>query len=173
MLGLCQAQITHLCLYLMIRQEKPYFAFYNNDCAGTTMILTNRWHHFAFVYDYSLTTQYIYLNGLIECTNSSRGPFLASEGAMTIGAINNTGSAMVESFWTGYIDQVSYVSQAKSAEEILSDGTLVAYFPFDDPPDYHLDAGPNRMKGVSNGKPRTKRNFSWLSRRRVSTSPQR
>ena len=91
---------------------------------------------------------------------------------MMVGAINDTSSGTVSSFWTGYIDQVSYVSQAKSAEEILSDATLVAYFPFDDPPDYHLDAGPNRMKGVSNGKTKTRKNFSRLSHRRVSTSPQ-
>ena len=171
MLGLCQRQIYSSCLYLMIRQDKPYFGFHSNDCIGNTTILTQRWYHFAFVYDYSLCTQYIYVNGLIECTEPSRGSFLASEGAMTIGAINNTGIARTESFWTGLIDQVSYVSQAKSATEILSDATLVAHFPFEDPTNYHLDTGPNKMKGVSDGAMITRRNFFRLSHRRVSTSP--
>jgi len=50
-------------------------------------------------------------------------------------------------FWTGYIDEVQYVSQAKSAAELLSDATLVAYYSFDNASFY--DSGPNRINGVS------------------------
>ncbi|CAF4854034.1 unnamed protein product [Rotaria sp. Silwood1] len=75
----------------MVRQNRTYFAFYGNDCWGSTIVLTNRWYHFAFVYDYAALTQYIYLNGILECTHSSSSPFQATSGAITIGAINNTG----------------------------------------------------------------------------------
>jgi hypothetical protein len=63
-----------------------------------------------------------------------------------IGAINNTGSTP-SYFWTGLIDQVSYVSRAKTATEILSDATLVAYYSFDNGSFY--DLGPNKINGVN------------------------
>jgi hypothetical protein len=149
MLGLCEIQKNSSCLYLMIRNNASYFAFYANDCIGKTIVLPQRWHHFAFVYDYPLQTQYIYLNGRIECTNPFAPPFRASKGVMTIGTIIHGHNVEPVSFWTGYIDQVSYVSQVKSAAEILTDATLVAYYPFDHATDYHLDAGPQKMHGVS------------------------
>ena len=149
----------------MIRDNATYFAFHSNDCGGKTIILPKRWYHFAFVYDYPLRTQYIYLNGRIECTNPSAPPFRASKGPMTIGAIILSDTRGPGHFWTGYIDQVSYVSQAKSADEILTDATLVAYYPFDHPTEYHLDAGPNSIGGVSEEVKIMKSSFSWLLRR--------
>lgn len=160
MLGLCETRTDSSCLYLMIRNNASYFAFWRNDCVGKTIILPQRWHHFAFVYDYPLQTQYIYLNGRIECTKPSAPPFRASRGAMIIGAIKASSDSNPIHFWTGYLDQVSYVSQAKSAAEILTDATLVAYYPFDHPTDYHLDVGPNDMAGVSDKAKITKRSFS-------------
>jgi hypothetical protein len=56
------------------------------------IIQINQWHHFAFVYDYPGRTQYLYVNGYITCTHTSSGPFIASTGPITIGAINNTGN---------------------------------------------------------------------------------
>lgn len=146
MLGMCQTISFSLCMYLMIRQNRIYFAFYANDCWGSTTVLTNRWYHFAFVYDYQALTQYIYLNGVLECTHNSSSPFQATSGAITIGAINNTGTTPA-SFWTGYIDQMAYVSRAKTATEILADATLVAYYSFDDLS--YSDSGPNKINGVS------------------------
>ncbi|CAF2863141.1 unnamed protein product [Rotaria sp. Silwood2] len=128
----------------MIRQNRTYFAFYGNDCWGSTIVLTNSWYHFAFVYDYEALTQYIYLNGILECTHSSSSSFQATSGAITIGAINNTGTTPA-SFWTGYIDQMAYVSRAKTATEVLMDATLVAYYSFDGGSYY--DSGPNKING--------------------------
>ena len=144
----------------MIRNNATYFAFHSNDCVGKTIVLPERWYHFAFVYDYPFRTQYIYLNGRIECTKPFASPFRASKGSMTIGAIILHDNRVPAHFWTGYIDQVSYVSQAKSATEILTDATLVTYYSFDHPADYHLDAGPNNIAGVSNKEKITKRSFS-------------
>lgn len=146
MFGMCQTISMNLCMYLMIRQNRTYFAFYGNDCWGSTIVSTSRWYHFAFVYDYPALTQYIYLNGILECTHNSASPFQATSGAITIGAINNTGPTP-SSFWTGYIDQMAYVSRAKIATEVLMDATLAAYYSFDDLS--YSDLGPNKINGVS------------------------
>ena len=146
--GMCQSPAYSLCLQLMISNQAPRFSFYANDCNGTTIVTINQWHHLAFVYDYTIRSQYIYMNGILECSASSSGPFLATQGAITIGAVNSTGSGSASNFWTGRIDQLSYVSQAKSATEILDDATLVAYYSFDNGINYR-DSGPNGINGVS------------------------
>jgi hypothetical protein len=146
MVGMCQTPAPDLCLYLMVRQNATYFAFYGDDCwNNTAFVPINQWHHFGFVYDYSARAQYIYFNGLLICTHTSSGPFQATSGAITIGAINNTGTTP-SWFWTGYLDQVSYISQAKTATQVLSDATLVAYYSFDNGSFY--DSGPNQINGV-------------------------
>ena len=145
MVGMCQTPALRQCLYLMIRWNSTYFAFYGDDCWSSMIVQVNQWHHFAFVYDYSAYTQYIYLDGVLTCTHNASGPFLGSTGAITIGAINNTGSTPYY-FWTGYLDDVSYISRVKSASEVLSDATLVAYYSFDN--GSLFDLGPNRINGV-------------------------
>jgi hypothetical protein len=146
MVGMCQNATLDLCLYLMIRQNVTYFAFYDDDCLNnTTFVPINQWHHFAFVYDYSALTQYIYFNGLLICTHTSSGPFLATSAAIIIGAIKRTGTTP-DYFWTGYIDQMSYISQAKTLAQVLSDATLVAYYSFDN--GSFNDLGPNKINGV-------------------------
>lgn len=143
---MCQTTSLRRCLYLMIRQNSTYFAFFADDCWSSTIVPVNQWHHFAFVYDYTAMVQYIYLNGVLTCSHGSSGPFMATTGAITIGAINNTGTTPFY-FWTGYLDDVQYVSRAKTATEILDDATLVAYYSFDN--GSFLDRGPNRINGVS------------------------
>lgn len=130
----------------MIRQNSTYFAFFADDCWSSMIVPINQWHHFGFVYDYAAMTQYVYVNGVVRCVHNASGPFLASMGAITIGAINNTGTTPFH-FWTGYLDDVQYVSRAKTASEILDDATLVAYYPFDN--GSFFDRGPNRINGVS------------------------
>jgi hypothetical protein len=145
MIGMCQSTTFRRCLYLMIRQNSTYFAFYGDDCWSSSIVQINQWHHFAFVYNYPTRTQYIYLNGLLTCTHTSSGPFLAATGAITIGAIDSTG-VNPSSFWTGYLDDVSYAPRVKTASEVLSDATLVAYYSFDS--GSLTDLGPNRIQGV-------------------------
>ncbi len=132
----------------MIRNKLTYFAFWGNDCTNSTIVSINQWHHFAFVYDYTIRTQYIYLNGQLECTHGSSRPFMGNSGALIIGAIKHSFSATTAtSYWTGYIDQLSYVPRAKTEIEILTDATLVAYYSFDNGSFY--DSGPNKINGVS------------------------
>ena len=66
---------------------------------------------------------------------------------ITIGAISMPGAATPISYWTGYIDQLSYVSRAKTQIEVLIDATLVAYYSFDN--GSYNDLGPNKINGVS------------------------
>ena len=148
MIGMCEVTALDKCLYLMIRMNLTLFAFWGDDCPGHTIVKTNQWHHFAFVYDYPNSTQFVYLNGVLECKRTPRGPFLGNAGSLIIGAIvvSNV-SLSPHNYWTGYIDQVSYVSRAKTEKEILRDATLVAYFSFDN--GLFHDSGPNAINGVS------------------------
>ncbi|CAF4836219.1 unnamed protein product [Rotaria socialis] len=43
MLGMCQTPSYSLCLYLMTRSSIPYFAFYGNDCVGSTVVPAGQW----------------------------------------------------------------------------------------------------------------------------------
>ncbi|CAF3890658.1 unnamed protein product [Rotaria sp. Silwood2] len=117
-----------------------------DNLMSSTIVSVNQWYHFGFVYDYSALTQYVYLNGYLTCTHTSSSPFQTMTGAITIGAINATGAATPSSFWTGYLDQVSYVSKAKTAVEVLDDAILVAYYSFDNGSFY--DSGPNGINGT-------------------------
>ena len=146
MMGLCQTLVLDHCLHLMIESNALHFGFWNDDCQGTTTVVTNRWSHFAFVYDYTALTQYIYLNGNIECTHTSAGPFIANSGTITIGGLQESTNSTPLYFWTGYIDQLSFVASAKSAAEVLSDATLVAYYSFDG--GSLSDSGPNGINAV-------------------------
>ena len=143
---MCQSTVTSACLQLMIRYNLTLFAFWSDDCPGSQIVNTNQWHHFAFVYDYANRTQYTYLNGDLVCKHSPSGPFLGTSGSINIGAVNFAAAAPL-SYWTGYIDQLSYVSRVKTEIEILTDATLVAYYSFDNGSFY--DLGPNKINGVS------------------------
>ncbi len=144
MIGMCQSRSQDKCLHLLIRNNATYLGFFNDDCNGSTIVDINQWHHIAFVYDYNIRTQYIYLNGQLECTHNSSGPFRGNSGDITVGLANMSTPI---SYWTGYINQLSYVSRAKTATEILTDATLVAYYSFDNGSFY--DSGPNKINGVS------------------------
>jgi hypothetical protein len=90
---------------------------------------------------------FIHLNGYLAYTDISSSPFIGASGAITIGAINNTGGATSSYFWIGYIDEVTFISQTKTASQVLDDATLVAYYSFDNGSFY--DSGPKRTNGVS------------------------
>ena len=147
LVSMCQSASTDRCLILMVRSSSSYFAFYDDDCNISAAVTTNHWHHFDFVYDNSITTQYIYFNGYLVCRRISLGPFLGNSCVIIVGARNMSGTASPSSFWTGYIDQLSYVARAKTAMEILTDATLVAYYSFDN--GWLDDSGPNKINGVS------------------------
>ena len=146
-------------MHLLLRNNASYFGLYDNDCPGNTTVTPDRWHHLAFVYDYVSREEYLYLNGVLDCHKPSKGPFLATEGNITVGTISDIARPHVVGYWKGRIDQVSYTPRAKNASEILWDATLVAYYSFDGTTDFHLDSGPNGIHGVSDGESIMKRVF--------------
>ena len=64
----------------------------------------------AYVYDYVTRTQYVYVNGELDASNTNRGPYKGSTGDLTIGT---NGVCSGANYWDGCIDQVSYFSRAK------------------------------------------------------------
>jgi len=92
------------------------------------------------VYDYSISSQLIYLNGVLEDSRSSNA-YQGMAGAILIGAIDNG----TRHYFTGNIDQVSLITQAKTAAEILDDATLVCYYSFDS--NLYSDSGPLNLIG--------------------------
>jgi hypothetical protein len=98
----------------------------------------------AFVYDYSTSTQFLYLNGYLEGSQISNKYQGASE-TMMIGAMTTSPN----DFFSGYIEQVSLVTSVKSASEILYDATFVCYYSFDTSP--YMDSGPWNFTGVNIG----------------------
>ncbi len=82
--GQYYAPATDQSLHLMIRNYVLYLGFFNDDLSGATSLKTNTWYHAAFVYDYSNSTQRIYLNGEIDGTRAS-GPYKGISGSIVIG----------------------------------------------------------------------------------------
>jgi Concanavalin A-like lectin/glucanases superfamily len=53
-------------LHLVIRGNKPYFGFYQNDTPGKTVLLPNTWYHLAFRYTKATGEQAIFVNGELD-----------------------------------------------------------------------------------------------------------
>ena len=64
----------------------------------------------AFVYDYSTLTQLVYVNGVLDVSNSPRGPYQGVSGHLTIGT---NGVQAPFNHWDGCLDQIAYFARAK------------------------------------------------------------
>lgn len=130
----------------MRQKGKIWFLAYLllDDTSGITPICINRWYHVAFVYDYALSVQYVYLNGILDGAGISN-PYQGTTGDIYIGAITHG----LQFYFMGYIDQVSLMTRAKTADEILMDATLVCYYPFDS--SLYSDVGPLDLTATGSG----------------------
>ncbi|CAF1019598.1 unnamed protein product [Didymodactylos carnosus] len=148
-LGQCESSVgTNLCLYLILRGSRMFMGFSPNYLSGTTVLSSNVWHHLAYVYNYQTQQQILYLDGVQDAIQSNVSPYQGQNGSITIGTSAILSSS---SFFNGYIDNVALTTRAKSATEILADGTLSFYFSFDNPTP-SLDNGPNGLNcTISNG----------------------
>lgn len=74
-------------LHYQIRNNTPYLGFYGNDVRGSTinLIKNNTWYHVAFVYDFSLLEQKIYLNGRLDNRRNPAQAYQGTSGSITIG----------------------------------------------------------------------------------------
>jgi len=140
----CQCQCSTCqdqCLYLIIRNYKMYMGFTLDDIVGSTSISINTWYHIAYVYDYSSQTQSLYIQGILDTSRTSAGPYQGQNGSIIIGS-----SQITSSPFNGFIDNLKLTTRAKSATEILADASVVVYFSFDGST-VTQDMGPNQMNG--------------------------
>ena len=129
------------CLYLIIRNGRLYMDFMLDDLVGSSPLTANTWYHVAYVYNYPTQTQFIYLQGVLEASKSSAGPYQGTNGSIVIGS-----SSLSSSSFNGYIDDLKVTTRAKSAARLLTIATLVVYFSFDGST-LTEDMGPNKMNG--------------------------
>lgn len=102
-------------IHLLIRDQKPYFGFYNNDLQGKTVLEPGRWYHLVWRYNKLSGEQAIFLNGKLD--NRSLGhPAYKGRDSLYIGVAGfNWDSNM-----NGSIDNLSIWSRALGEEEIWS-----------------------------------------------------
>ncbi|CAF4318653.1 unnamed protein product, partial [Didymodactylos carnosus] len=112
---------------------------------GGTLFHPNRWYHIACVYDYNLTAQIVYVNGILDAFASPSGPYQGTSGVFEIG-IATVDYGFATNPFNGYMDQVLFTPRAKNAIEILNDATLCAYYSFDG--GSYLDSGPLWINGT-------------------------
>ena len=158
----CELHISGRCLHYIVRQNRPYLAFFGDDIIGRTNLTTSVWYHIAYVYDFSSNIKTVYLNGLSDGSSTdsgvgpSKGGYLGESGNTTIG----TWTYNPIHSWDGLIDQLTITYRAKTACEVLDDASLVAHFTFDSS---FIDIGPNSMIGTSN--PQNNNGLSWITGR--------
>jgi hypothetical protein len=141
--GHCQNFNSDSCLHLLVRNGYLYLGFYLDDMNGTNQLTSNIWYHVAFVYSRSPSLQLVYLNGRLDGSKVPSNGYIGIANQLMVGAIN-LGNG-IQTF-NDYIDQMIFVSRAKSSTELLDEATLVAYFTFDNS---LLDSGPNKMKNIN------------------------
>ncbi|UJR12646.1 hypothetical protein I4U23_016820 [Adineta vaga] len=129
-------------LHITVRYQKIYLGFYGDDISGSLVLQPLVWYHMAFVYDYPNRRQFVYVNGDLDNSGSSKDPYEGISGDLTIGT-NGVGSP---NFWDGCLDQITYFSRAKSAAEVLRDATLTVSYTFNN--NTLLDDGPLGINGT-------------------------
>jgi len=116
----CSALVARKCLTLGIRNRYLFMDFFGGfNATGTTNLTTSKWFHIAFVYDLVAQQQLIYLNAIVngQSAAGSTPPFIGTCQPVKIGVS-----------FIGSIDQLSVTNRVKSANEILTEATLIATF---------------------------------------------
>lgn len=84
----------------------------------------------------------------LDAVHNNSSPCQITAGIQTIGCSPN----FLDGFFDGYIDQLTILfNQAKTAEQILADATLVAYYSMDCLSYTSWDSGPNLIDGLTYG----------------------
>ena len=146
LIGQCQSLSNNICLHSTIRSSNTRISFYGNACLGSTVIVINKWYHLTFVYNYLTLTQFIYINGVLECNHTSSPPLQITNLTYIPLTIGYT-SPYAPYYFDGLIDQLSIINLAKNSTEILNDATLVVWYSFDN--NSSKDLGPNGINGTS------------------------
>ena len=102
-----------LGIHLLIRNQKPYFGFYNNDLRGKTNLEAGKWYHLVWRYNKQSGEQAIFLNGKLD-SRSLGHPAYKGRDNLYIGLAGFNRL----SYMYGAIDNLSIWSRALGEEEI-------------------------------------------------------
>ncbi len=91
---------------------------------GTTSISDGNWHHVAMVVNATEGTSKIYVDGLLEKTNTSAA--IGTESFENAIELYFGASSTQEFFWNGWLDEIHVWAKALTEAEILDDLTEVA-----------------------------------------------
>jgi hypothetical protein len=145
-IGQCQcSSCANQCFYFIVRASHLYVGFTLNDLSGSLTLAVNTWYYVTFVYNYNTQQQILYLNGVQDTIKSNSAAYLGTTGNISIGS---TTLYPTVNFFNGYIDNLRITTRAKSATEVLSDASLIAYYSFDLPTPT-MDNSPNGLNGTS------------------------
>jgi len=128
------------CLGLYIVNDWAVFNFFDVPTVRTVSLNNNSWYHIAGIYDITTGNRSIYLNGI----KNSEQNVTMYEGNITNITIG-WASHMINSYLNGLMDRLSLINQAMSADEVLQEATLTAYYSFNT--SIEQDSGPNRLHG--------------------------
>ena len=100
-------------IHLLIRDQKPYFGFFNNDLQGKTNLEAGIWYHLVWRYNMLSGEQAIFLNGKLD-SRSLGHPAYKGRDNLYIGVAGFNWS----SYMFGEIDNLSIWSRTLGEEEI-------------------------------------------------------
>ena len=149
--GYCVEGASYRCLHLTIRQSSGnyvlFMGFFNGDCVGRTALPLNTWIHTAFVFDFTILTQRIYLNGLLDAVCTPSSAVTVGTTSVTIGFVLAINSGFM-TYYQGNMNQMTVSTRAKPECEILEIATLVAHFTFNAGL-FLIDSGPNSLQATT------------------------
>ena len=100
-------------LHLVIRDQKPFMGFFNNDLQGNTTIEAGRWYNIIWRFNKSNGEQAIYVDGKLDAVSTGRPPYMGSD-SLYVGY-----NQSVQSNFVGMLDNVCIWSRVLSEKEIL------------------------------------------------------
>jgi hypothetical protein len=76
-------------LHLVVRNNRLYFGFWNDDLAGATDVPTGEWVHVAYTYDEATREQRVFLNGVLDGSRTANASFAENNLPLHIGAYSD------------------------------------------------------------------------------------
>lgn len=101
-------------LHFLVRDNKPYMGFFNNDLAGNTPIEAGKWYHVVWRYNKMNGEQAIFIDGKLDAISSYRPPYLGRD-TLYIGHADFSRT----SNFTGVMDNLCIWSRVLSDKEIV------------------------------------------------------
>ncbi|MFY0600829.1 MAG: T9SS type A sorting domain-containing protein [Cyclobacteriaceae bacterium] len=105
------------------------------QATSITSVNDGKWHHIAATYDMTTLTATVYVDGVLEDTNTGTGPTYDTPNFMSLGSYNTSGNEL-----DGLVDEVKIWSNLKTdfsdrytpVDLSISQPNLIAYYPLDE-----------------------------------------